>query len=110
MVDAVITLIKSGSQRQDARGVWRDTDETTREIFARMDSVARTEFFNGGQTGFRPEYRFTVFIDEYQGEDLCEFNGDRYAIYRTYHVPGTDDLELYVKREVGASHGQENGA
>lgn len=51
-----------------------------------------------------------MFIDEYQGEDLCEFNGDRYAIYRTYHVPGTDDLELYVKREVGASHGQENGA
>ena len=110
MVDTMITLIRPGSQQQDDKGVWRETGEQTREIFARMDSVSRTEFFRGGQRGFKPEYRFTVFIDEYQGEDLCAYNGERYAIYRTYHVPGTDDLELYVKREVGATHGEVHGA
>lgn len=102
MVDAVITLIKPASQQRDAEGVWRESGEQAREIYARMESVGRTEFFSGGQKGFNPQMRFTVFIGEYQGEDLCEYNGERYAIYRTYHVPGTDDLELYVQREVGA--------
>ena len=104
MLDTTITLITPG-RAQGTDGVWRDTEPTRREIFARMDSIDRREFYSGGEAGFRPELRFTVFQAEYQGEDRLTWNGGAYAIYRTYHVPGTDDLELYVQREVGVHNG-----
>ena len=109
MVDTTITLTTPGTRVQGSDGVWRDGTPTQREIFARMDSVDRREFYAGGEAGFRPEMRFTVFQAEYQGEDRLLWNGAAYAIYRTYQVPGTDDLELYVKREVGV-HGPSDTA
>lgn len=108
MTDTTIKFTTPGTRTQGSDGVWRDGTPATREVFARMESVSQTEFFSGGQTGFRPEMRFTVFPAEYQGEDRLIWNGDAYAIYRTYQVPGTDDLELYVKREVGVYNGAQN--
>lgn len=108
MVDTAITLIRPGESTQGRDGVWRYGPRATREIFARMDSVSRSEFYSGGQTGHRPEMRFTVFDREYRGETELIWNGDAYAIYRTYQIPGTDDLELYVERKVGVHVGEEN--
>lgn len=105
MTDTVLTLITPASRIQDADGVWRSQEETRREILARMDSIDRAEYFAAGRLDFRPEYRFTVFAGDYAGEALCEHGGERYAIYRSYHVPGTDDLELYVKAEAGVRNG-----
>mgnify|MGYP006992127844 FL=1 len=101
MVDTEITLIKPAGREQDTTGVWRTTEPESRTILARMDDVSRAEFFAAGQGGMRAEFRFIVAPIEYEGEAVCEWAGKRYAIYRTYHVPGTDDLELYVQREVG---------
>lgn len=108
MVDTIITLTTPVTRTQDSEGIWRNGTPTTREIFARMDSVDRREFYSGGEAGFRPEMRFTVFQAEYQGEGRLLWNGDAYAIYRTYQIPGTDDLELYVQREVGVHNGSQN--
>ena len=100
--DTEITLIKPASREQDAMGVWRSIGESSRPgILARKDSASRAEFSAAGQVGPRAELRFTINEVEYQGETVCEWDGKRYAIYRDYHVPGTDDLELYVQREVG---------
>ena len=107
MTDAVICLIEPETDYQDEKGIWHTSGERSREIFARVKSVSRSEFFAGGQAGFRPEFCFTVFPEEYQGEALCEYNGTRYAIYRNYQVPGTDDLELYARLEVGV-HGEDS--
>ena len=108
MIDTTITLTTPGTRTQGGDGVWRDGTPTERDVFARMDSIDRREFYAGGEAGFRPEMRFTVFQAEYQGEDRLIWNGAAYAIYRTYHVPGTDDLELYVQREVGVHNGAQN--
>ena len=105
MVDTEITLIRPANREQDENGVWRDRGESARTILARMDDVTRAEFFAAGQNGMRAEFKFVVFPVEYEGERLCEWNGQRYAIYRTYHVPGTDDLELYAQREAGVTRG-----
>ena len=101
MIDTTVTLITPGTRAQDTDGIWRDGKPTEREIFARMESVSRSEFYAGGEAGFMPEMRFTVFQAEYQGEDELRWNGGAYSVYRTYQIPGTDDLELYVQREVG---------
>lgn len=105
MVDTEITLIKPAGREQDATGVWRSTGEQRRTILARVDDVNRSEFFAAGQNGMRPEFRFVVFPAEYIGEQLLEYAGARFAVYRTYHVPGTDNLELYVQREAGVHNG-----
>lgn len=105
MVDTEITLFKPATREQDENGVWRTTDPVERTILARMDDVSRSEFFSGGQAGLRPEFRFIVNPVEYEREKVLIWNGARFAIYRTYHVPGTDDMELYAQREVGVHGG-----
>ena len=106
MVDTTIKLIRPADRYQDANGVWRIREKSEREILARMSSVDRREFFSGGEAGIKPEFQFTVFAAEYQGEVECEFDSKVYAIYRTYHVPGTDFLELYVQRKAGLTNGR----
>lgn len=95
----VITLV-SFARTQDANGVWRDGTETTRDVFCQVDSVSRAEFFAGGQSGLKPEYRFTMFFGDYNGEKTVIYDGVRYSVYRTFHAR-TDDLELYVAKDVG---------
>lgn len=106
MVDTTIKLITDAEQYQDDYGIWRTREQTKREIYARVSSIDRREFFSAGESGFKPEYKFTVFMAEYHGEALCEYEDKTYAIYRSYHVPGTDDLELYVQQKVGVSNGE----
>ena len=108
MVDTVISLITPQARQQDANGIWRTVGETSREVFAQMDTVNRREFFAAGEAGFRPEYKFTVAAIEYAGEAVCAHDGKRYAIYRTYHLPGTDTMELYVQREAGVHSGSQD--
>ena len=101
MTDTVIKLIGPPVRVQDSTGVWRTTAATETEVFAQINSVNRAEFFAGGQQGMKPEHQFTVFAGEYTGQQVCEYNGVRYAIYRSYLVPGTDYIELYAQRETG---------
>ena len=100
----VISLV-STNQTQDAFGVWRQT-ETKRDVFCQVYSVTRAEFFEAGRSGLNPEYRFTLFAGDYNGESIVIFNGKAYSVYRTYHAR-TDEIELYVERK-GGSNGKEN--
>lgn len=122
MIDTALTLI-GYTRQKDEYGVWRDDMPVRREVFAQAESVGRTEFFAAGQNGLRPEYRFRVFAAEYHGERECEYNGERYAIYRTYqpdayarhnnysttegsithnsYVGDADRVELYAGKRVG---------
>jgi SPP1 family predicted phage head-tail adaptor len=100
----VISLVSTG-QTQDAFGVWRQT-ETKRDVFCQVDSVTRAEFFEAGRSGLNPEYRFTLFAGDYNGESIVIFNGKAYSVYRTYHAR-TDEIELYVERK-GGTNGKEN--
>lgn len=74
--------------------------ETQREIYCEVNSITQSEFFAAENTELNPEFRFTVFFDDYEGEELVEYNGLRFVIYRTYRTG--DSLELYVERKIGA--------
>ena len=103
----MITLIRY-ERTQDAKGVWRSGEASRREVFCNVQSVSRAEFFQGGQNGLKPEYVFTVFFGDYEGESIVEYGGTLYSVYRTYRAR-TDDLELYVQREVGVNGTQDAG-
>lgn len=69
-------------------------------MYCDVRSVTQSEWFEGGRNGLNPEYRFTMFAPEYHGEQICEFNGNRYTIYRTY-LARNEMIELYVQKEQG---------
>lgn len=89
------------TRAQDAYGVWRPTD-TKKEVFAQVDSVTQREFFEGGRNGLNPEYKFTMFFGDYNDEPIVEYNGQQYAVYRTY-LTRSDTIELYVERKGGTN-------
>lgn len=99
-MDVVVDLM-STEITQDEYGIERET-VTSRGIFAKCESVTRAEFFGGGRSGFNPEFVFTVFRGDYSGEPLLRYEGNTYAIYRTY-MTDSDYIELYAQREGGAN-------
>ena len=96
----IISLIKT-TRTQDKYGVWRGK-ETSRNVYANARSITRSEFFDAGRAGLNPEWEFSLFAGDYEGEDTVEFNGRRYGVYRTYQR-GTDIIELYVERKGGTN-------
>ena len=74
--------------------------ESRRKVYAQHQSVTADEWFDGGRNGLNPEMRFLMFKPEYKGEQVIEFKGKRYAVYRTYEARN-DILELYVERKQG---------
>lgn len=94
----VIKLVKT-ILTKDSNGVEIPT-EAAREVFADMDNVSGREWFEGGRVGVNPEYRFTMFEADYQGEEFIEFEHIRYGVYRTYTTG--DWIELYVERRNGS--------
>lgn len=74
--------------------------EQGKQIYCDVDSISQSEFFAAADTELNPQYKFTVFFGDYNGEDTVKYNGTRYAIYRTYRTG--DDLELYAERKIGA--------
>ena len=100
----VITLI-TDTLTQDDNGVWQAT-ETTRDVYAQVDSVTRAEFFEGGRNGLNPEYKFTMFFGDYEGEQTVMYDGKAYGVYRTYHGRN-DTVELYAERK-GGTNGKGN--
>ena len=97
---SVITLLSS-TRTQNKYGVWKET-LTSRDVYCQVDSVTRSEFFEGGRNGLNPEFRFTMFFDDYEGEQTVIYNGNTYSVYRTYHAR-TDTIELYVERKGGSN-------
>lgn len=97
---SVAYLINS-TTTQDSYGVWREI-LTKRRVFCNVSSVTRAEFFEAGRNGFNPQYQLTMLKWDYQGESAIEYNGEVYAIYRTYERRN-DEIELYCERKGGTN-------
>lgn len=94
----IITLYKD-TVTYDDYGVAVKT-RSSRDVFCKVDSVTRSEFFEAGRSGLNPEYRITMFFGDYDGETIVGYNGRNYSVYRTY-MAKTDIIELYVERRAG---------
>ena len=89
------------TKTQNAIGEWISTEQL-RKVYANVSSVSATEFFNASQIGLNPDYKFTMFAPDWNGEMIVEYNGYRYSVYRVY-VATTDRMELYAQREAGTA-------
>lgn len=70
-----------------------------KEVFCEVRSISSNEFFNAGEAGHKPAFRFDVFFDDYENEQRVEYRSVTYYIYRTY-LRG-DVMELYAEERVG---------
>lgn len=84
---------------QDDLGEWVET-QTTTDVFAIVSSVTMSEFYQAGLQGFKPDYRFSIWLTEYDDQDLVEYKDKIYSVYRSYR---RDDgrIELYVNEKKG---------
>lgn len=94
----VLTLI-GVTYTEDAIGQ-KIPSETSRDVFCNMASVSASEWFDGGKVGLNPEYRATLFFPDYHGEQIAEFEENRYGVYRTY-LGKNEMIELYLERKSG---------
>lgn len=83
---------------QNEISVYEET-EIKREVFCKVDSVTRSEWFEGARNSMKPELRITMFRYDYSGEMYLEYNDEIYKIYRTYFNKN-DDIQLYVEKRV----------
>jgi len=91
----VIDLIRVDPE---AGGVGTDREETRRTVFCTVRSIGQQEAYLAMGQGLNPELKVILAHDfEYEGEGLCELNGVRYDILRTY-ITETDGIELTLQR------------
>lgn len=100
---SVVIKLIAETKTKNEYGVF-ETQTTSREVYAQVQSITRAEFFDAGRNGLNPEFEFTMFFGDYEGEKLVEYNGNTYAVYRTYQGRN-DTIELYVERKGGTNGG-----
>ena len=90
----VLTLI-TATNKEDADG-YETVSESTRNIFCTFaDGINRTEFYEAMKAGVSLSASVECWQADYKGEKLCEHNGVRYKIIRSYETGrGTVDLSL----------------
>lgn len=79
--------------------------ETAMPVWARVRSVTRSEWADAGQRGMQPQLVATTPMVNYSGQRIVGIgSGDgmkRYAVYRTYFPPESDEIELYLEYQAG---------
>lgn len=89
------SVLKLIAEDPGAHGVFEQHTETKRTVFCDVYSVSRDEYFRALNNNMRPSYVFRLAdYAEYKGEKVCEFDGVRYAIVRTYEDNGAIELTV----------------
>lgn len=100
MFDTVCTLLaETITQDSNLNEVKTYTEHEVYVRYAR--SIYRDEFYQAAAAGLKPAAVLVLFFGDYQGEKLVRWQGDIYAITRTYQAPGSDDLELTITERLG---------
>jgi SPP1 family predicted phage head-tail adaptor len=82
----------------EAGGVGTEPAETKRTVFCTVRSIGQQEAYLAMGQGLNPELKVILAHDfEYDGEGLCELDGKRYQILRTY-ITEADGIELTLQR------------
>lgn len=99
MIDSSIKLIAETVTQNEYGG--NAKAETEREIMCEVKSASRMEFYQAAQAGLSASLVFVTHPANYAGEKILEYNGERYAITRTYQA-SADEVEIYAGDKVGA--------
>ena len=98
MYSDVVKLIKRSFQGTDKYGNSIHSD-TSREVFAQCKSISMKEYYEASTKGFKPELK-VIMSDyyDYDNEDMLEYEGIKYDIYRIYR--SSNSVELTCQRSI----------
>lgn len=98
-MDDVILLIRKEFEKNEIGE--HIAAEKSREVWATISSVSRQEWSSAGRDRLKPWLMVKTPAINYDGEEIVEVHGVRYAVYRTYHDADSDEMELYLAKRVG---------
>lgn len=68
-----------------------------REVFANRLEIYTNEHYQAKQSGINIQFKFEIRAVEYEGEEVVEYNGERYNVERRFEK--SEFIELTLKRE-----------
>lgn len=102
-MDDLVLLIGAESSSQNGFGAQVSKLNTT-PCWVTVRSVTRAEWQAAGRKDLNPAFVLTTNRANYSGQMAVEYKGRRYAVYRTYSPPESDEIELYLQEEVGVTN------
>lgn len=104
-----LTLIRLVPTGKDADGFELPPTEERRLIFCNKLNIGQGEFYKATQAGIKVEAKCEVHTADYHGETLCEFEGKKYGVLRTYSPDSGEFTELTltdIKQTEGGGYGE----
>lgn len=70
-----------------------------RDVFCKVKSITRTEFYQAAVTDYKPSIAFEIadYFD-YNNERIILYNGEKYEVIRTYRADVGSKLGLVAQR------------
>ena len=103
-MDGEIILVKESSYYDDSIGQCL-TQEEMRKVWASIQTVTRSEWWDAGQRGLQPQLVVTTPMVNYEGEEIVQIGtgekAKRYGVYRAYFPDDSDMIELYLEGKAG---------
>lgn len=108
-MDDVCVLIKEYITYDDLGNPAEMPDR--REVFCKVYDVGRSEFYAAQTADMKPEITIVLSdYEDYEGEQLVEYNGELFSVIRTYRDRGSfragagmsiNAIELVLERKIG---------
>lgn len=107
--ELTLIALEEPAERVDAHGFPSKKAEVKTVVFADKKSVGYSEFYKAQQAGYTAEMKLDVYAEEYAGQTLCEYEGKRYRVLRTYDSKNGEIVELTLSdlsERAGADDGK----
>lgn len=99
LYNEIVTLITE-TFKEDDIGQYIPT-ENKMEIFCRMESISKNEWFDAGRNGLKPQLKVILPEYNYEATEKVEYDGERYSVYRMFRNQKTNEVELYLEKKAG---------
>lgn len=98
----IIYLI-SETEGVDEIGNVITTSSSQTKSYAKVQSVRTNEFYNAVEVGLSPSIEFVIKKLNYSGEDLIEWNGNKYQVIRIVEPKNKFDIVLVCSKKIGVN-------
>lgn len=99
--ECIITLIKAVPSNESTATGEPIFNEERKAVYGVKKAVRQSEFFQAFSQGFKPDVKIEINSFEYENENLCDLEGQRFRIYRSYPISNSERTELYLTQLVG---------
>lgn len=72
---------------------------TSHEVFAKVKSVTKLEFYQASNTDLKPSIVFIISLLDYDNERKIEYDGNEYSVLRTYQID-SERIEITCERKL----------